>query len=318
MRLKDIYEFVVKEGMNADPRGKEAVAKSLARIKKTYQQLNEKARQEFDQERLTNPYSDSRILTGSGEQKVETVLVGIDIEAGELLLADKLNEKGKKIDLVMSHHPEGKALAGLAEVMDIHSGVLKNMGVPINVAESLMAERIAEVRRKVMPANHGRAVDIAKHLKLAFMCCHTPADNHVASYLQNLLDKAKPDTLEDILDILKAIPEYRQATQEKAGPRIILGSAKRQAGKIFVDMTGGTEGSKDIFQKLSQVGIGTIVAMHLSEEHFHKVEVEHINVIIAGHIGSDSLGLNLLLDKLEQKEKLNILECSGFRRIKRK
>jgi len=318
MTLKDIYAFLVTEGINADPRGKEAVKKNQARIKKTYQQLGKKARLEFDQERLSNPYSDTRILFGSPEQKVKTILVGIDIEAGELLLADKLNQKGRKIDLVMSHHPEGKALAGLAEVMDIHSGVLKNLGVPISVAESLMAERIAEVKRRVMPANHRRAVDIARHLKLAFLCCHTPADNHVASHLQKLLDRKRPDALGDILEILKDIPEYRQATQEKSGPRIILGTPKRQAGKIFVDMTGGTEGSKDIFQKLSSAGIGTILAMHLSEEHFRKVRAEHINVIIAGHIGSDSLGLNLLLDKLEKEQKLDIIECSGFKRIKRK
>ena len=83
-------------------------------------------------------------------------------------------------------------------------------------------------------------------------------------------------------------------------------------------MTGGTEGSKDIFQKLSQAGIGTILAMHLSEEHFRKVRAEHINVIIAGHIASDSLGLNLLLDKLEKRQKFSIIECSGFKRVKRK
>jgi len=318
MTLKDIYEFVVKEGINADPRGKVAVKKSLLRIKKFYQQLNKKEKEEFDIERLSNPYSDTRVLSGKPGQKVKTILLGIDIGGGELLLADKLNQRGEKIDLVMSHHPQGKALAGLAEVMDIHSEILKNLGVPISVAESLMAERIAEVKRKVMPANHRRAVDIARLLNLAFICCHTVADNHVASYLQELMDKEKPDTLGDVLDILKSIPEYRQALQEKAGPRIIAGDAKRQAGKIFVDMTGGTEGSKDIFQKLAQAGIGTILAMHLSEEHFRKVKAEHINVIIAGHIGSDSLGLNLLLDKLEKRQRLNIIECSGFERIKKR
>ncbi len=318
MKLKDIYDFVVKEGINADPRGKERVKKGLSRLKKSYQQLNQRAKQEFDKERLTNPYSDTRILFGPPAQKVKTILVGIDIDAGELLLADRLNQKGRKIDLAMSHHPQGVALAGLSEVMDIHTEILKDLGVSISVAESLMAERIAEVKRKIMPANHRRAVDVARHLNLPFICCHTVADNHVASYLQKLMDRKRPDTLGDVLDILKAIPEYGQAVQEKAGPKIIVGTPRRQAGKIFVDMTGGTEGSKDIFHKLSQVGIGTIVAMHLSEEHFRKVRAEHINVVIAGHIGSDTLGLNLLLDKLAKKQKIDIIGCSGFQRIKRK
>jgi len=318
LNLKDVYEFVVKEGINADPRGALKVNKNLTQLKKSYQKLGKREKSEFDSERLWNPYGDTRVLFGGFKQKIKTILVGIDIEAGELLLADRLKGLGKKIDLAMSHHPEGKALAGLHEVMDIHSEVLKNMGVSISVAESLMAERIAEVKRKVMPANHRRAVDAARLLNIPFMCAHTAADNHVASYLQNLMHKKKPDTLGDVLKLLKAIPEYNDATQEKAGPRIILGDAKRQVGKIFVDMTGGTEGSKDVFQKLAQAGIGTIIGMHLSEEHFRKVRAERINVVIAGHIASDSLGLNLLLDKLQKKTKVNIIECSGFKRIKRR
>jgi putative NIF3 family GTP cyclohydrolase 1 type 2 len=318
MKLKDLYLFVVKEGINADLRGKEVVKKALSKTKKSNEQLNREKKDDFDQEKLFNPYSDTRILFGKPEQEVKSILVGIDIGAGELLLADKLNQRGRKIDLVMSHHPQGRALAGLAEVMDIHTEILKNLGIPISVAESLMEARIAEVNRKIMSANHQRAVDVARLLNLAFICCHTVADNHVASYLQKLFNKENPDSLNDVLNILNGIPEYRQALQEKAGPKIILGKPSRQAGKIFVDMTGGTEGSKDIFQKLAQVGIGTIVAMHLSEEHFRKVKAEHINVVIAGHIASDNLGLNLLLDKLEKREKLNIIECSGFKRVKRK
>jgi putative NIF3 family GTP cyclohydrolase 1 type 2 len=318
MTIKEIYDFVVKEGINTDPRSKQTINKKLSKIKKAYQALSKKEKEEFDKERLTNPYGDTRILFGRSSRKVKTVLVGIDIDAGELLLAERLNQKGRGVDLVMSHHPQGRALAGLTEVMDVHAEILKNLGVPISVAESLMAERIAEVKRRIMPANHSRAVDVARHLNLAFICCHTVSDNHVSSYLQRLIDKQNPESLQDVLTILKSIPEYRLAAQEKAGPRIIVGDAKRQAGKIFVDMTGGTEGSKEVFEKLSCAGIGTIVAMHLSEEHFRKVRAERINVIIAGHIGSDSLGLNLLLDKLKKRQRLNIIECSGFKRLKRR
>jgi putative NIF3 family GTP cyclohydrolase 1 type 2 len=57
--------------------------------------------------------------------------------------------------------------------------------------------------------------------------------------------------------------------------------------------------------------------MHLSEEHFKKVKDANLNVVIAGHISSDTLGLNLLLDNIEKEEKFEIIECSGFRRIRR-
>jgi len=41
-------------------------------------------------------------------------------------------------------------------------------------------------------------------------------------------------------------------------------------------------------------------------------------VVIAGHISSDNLGINLMLDELQKKGSLKILDCSGFRRFSRK
>ena len=116
---------------------------------------------------------------------------------------------------------------------------------------------------------------------------------------------------------MQDIPEYKEAAKNGSGPKILLGSNERSAGKIFVDMTGGTEGAKDIFGSLATSGINTIVCMHLSEEHRKEAEKQKINVVIAGHISSDNLGLNLLLDKVIGKNKIKIIECSGFRRIKR-
>ena len=66
MKLSKLYDFVVREGMAADPRGKEAIAKALARVKREYEALKEKDREFFDKEKLTNPYADTRILNGDG------------------------------------------------------------------------------------------------------------------------------------------------------------------------------------------------------------------------------------------------------------
>ncbi|MCM8763681.1 MAG: NGG1p interacting factor NIF3, partial [Candidatus Omnitrophica bacterium] len=120
----------------------------------------------------------------------------------------------------------------------------------------------------------------------------------------------------DIVEILLEIPEYKLAEANNAGPQILIGDRNKRTGKIFVEMTGGTEGSKDIFSRLAQAGVGTIVAMHLSEEHFNKAKSEHVNVVIAGHIASDSLGLNLILDVLEKRERMKVITCSGFQRVK--
>ncbi len=318
MKLRELYEFVIKRGIETDPRGKEKVQKHLLRKKRSYEELGGKEKKEFDLESLSNPYTDTRVLYGEPDTEVNRILIGIDIEVGEILLAEHLRGKGERIDLVVSHHPEGKAYAKFYEVMHMQSDILHRFGVPINVAEDLLKERIREVEIKVMPVNHTRAVDVARLLDLPFMCIHTPSDNVVADYLQRLFDREKPDTIGDVIDLLKEIPEYQEGARNNAGPVILVGSKERQAGKVFVDMTGGTDGSKGAFERLVQAGVGTIVGMHMSDEYRKEAEKNHLNVVIAGHIASDNLGVNLLLDEVEQVEKIDILPCSGFRRIERK
>src|SRR3989338_4910640 len=112
MKLGDIYEFVVKRGMEVDPRGRELAKQELERAKKIYDELKPEDKESFDKESLVNPYADTRILNGQESTKVKTILAGIDMEVPEIILADRLRERGTKIDLVITHHPEGKALAG--------------------------------------------------------------------------------------------------------------------------------------------------------------------------------------------------------------
>ena len=317
MKIRDIYRNAVQTGMSNDPRGRETALKDLERMRKRYDELKPGEKEFFDQESVENPYPDSRILNGSGEEDVKYMLVGIDIEVGEILLCENLRNRGTSVDLVIAHHPEGSAFANLSSVMYMQSDILNRYGVPINVAEELMDRRIREVERRIMPLNHTRAVDSARLLGIPFICLHTPADNMVVTFLHRLFEEKKPYLLADVVDLLRSLPEYRQAAFNGSGPKIILGNSDRRAGRIFVDMTGGTEGSKDIFHSLSSTGVNTLVVMHLSEDHRKEAENNHLNVVVAGHIASDNLGLNLLLDEVLKGSGVNVLGCSGFQRISR-
>ncbi len=317
MKLREFFELAIQTGMNADPRGRAALDGELQEAKKAYDDLKPEDREYYDIERLTNPYADSRILHGSADAEIRKVLAGIDIEAPELILADRLNQNGAGIDLVLSHHPEGRAYANFYEVMRMQADILNRFGVPINVAENLLEGRMREVERKLLPANHTRGVDAARLLGLPLACLHTPADNMVARHLQALLDREAPRKLKQVLGLIRDIPEYQHARRNNAGPKLLLGSEDQRAGKIFVDMTGGTEGAKETIEKISQAGVGTIVAMHMSEDHRKEAEKHHLHVVIAGHIASDNLGLNLLLDAVANVQSLEVLECSGFKRVRR-
>lgn len=317
MKLIDIYRYVISRGIAKDPRSPVEIRSELDKKRREYSKLKGIDRASFDKESLKNPYADTRILFGDPTKEITTIMVGIDMESSEILAADRLNERGASIDLVMAHHPEGGAWASLYDVMSMQAVVLRKFGIPMEVALDQLKERIDEVRRSLSPANHFRSVDMARLFNLPYMCAHTPADNHVQDYLQRIFDSKRPKKVKDVLSLLKAIPEYSEALKRNAGPKILIGSPEKPAGRVFVDMTGGTEGSKKIFSRLSQAGVGTIVAMHISEEHFKNAKDEHINIIVAGHIASDSLGLNLLLDGLGKKTPVRLIPSSGFIRVRR-
>jgi len=318
MKLKNLYREIVKKGIDADIRSRREIETYLQVSKKKFDKLDKKDKELFDQDSLFNPFADTRILIGEAASNIKSMIVGIDVNGGELVLVDRLREKGKKIDLVVSHHPQGRAYANFYDVMDLQIDVFAKEGVALGVCEKLLEERKSQVARRVSSANHSRSVDIARLLNINFICAHTPCDNLAYQYLRKAIDKNKPTTLGKITDILQAIPEYFDAAKNNNPPRIVMGSKNSRCKNIHLEFTGGTEGPKGIYKELASKGVDTIIAMHQSEEHFKKCKESKINVIFASHIASDSLGINIMLDYLEGKEKLEIYEFSGFRRFKRK
>lgn len=318
LTLGKFYKFAVDWGIRNDPRGEKPVHTLLQKKRKDFEKLDQKQKDFFDKEKFSNPYADTRILHGSANQRIHSVLVGIDIEIAEVLLADRLRGSGRSIDVIVAHHPEGRAMANFYEVMDMQADILNKFGVPITVAEGILQERIKEVERRVLPVNHTRAVDAARLLDIPFVCVHTPADNGVTRFLQKEFDRRRPVFLSDVMDALFEIPEYQNGARANAGPKLIAGSPGSRAGKVFVDMTGGTGGSKEAFEKLVQAGVGTVVGMHIGEDHLKEAKKHHVNVVIAGHMSSDTLGMNLLLDGLVREHgSLDVVACSGFCRISR-
>src|SRR5680860_136761 len=314
MKTIELHALAIKLGIKHDLRGEEKVIKYLKRIKDKYEELPEDKKADFDLEKLKNPYLDSRVLYSNGRE-IKKIVAGIDMETPELLLAKGLGD----IDMVLAHHPEGIALADLSDVMTLQAQVLADYGLPINIAESVIKPRISEVNRSISPANHNRPVQAAKMLGLDYMCLHTAADNMAAKFVVDLIkeNESELETVGDIIKLLQTVEEYKQAKKNKVGPSIFAGSEDSSCGKIVVtEFTGGTSGSKDVYEKMSHYGIGTVIGMHMSEEHRKEAEKYHINVLIAGHMASDSLGMNLLLDEIE-KEGIEVVPMSGLIRVKR-
>jgi len=317
MTIQEIYDLAIEMGIKADPRGSVRVKKILAKRAEEYKKLTPAKKKLFDLESLKNPYSDTRILFGDGSVEVDRIMAGIDAEAAEILLVDRLNQKGEGIDLLLSHHPSGHALAALHEVMDLQIDTFEKAGVPANVAHSLFDLRMQKVKRKISPLNHSQAVDAARLLLIPLMAIHTVWDNLGNYFLEGYLAKRKFETAGDVLDYINEIPEFVESAKGKAGPYLAAGRPTGRAGKVVSFLTGGTNPSKELYMELAKAGVGTIVEMHVPEEAVEELGKLHVNVIDTGHMAADSIGANIFLDELERRG-IQVISSSGLIRVKRK
>jgi putative NIF3 family GTP cyclohydrolase 1 type 2 len=316
MKLIDIYKLAVQMGMDADLRTREEIEVELKRVGDRFKKMEAADQDLFEKDQMWNPYADSRILNGDPSTDVKGILWGIDIGTGEIVLADRLREKGRQIDAAISHHPNGYAHANFYEVMHVQEALMQQAGISINVAEDIVSPRIREVRNAIASSNHEQTVDAARLLNMPFMCIHQPTDILVQRFLEKLMEEKRPERVEDVLKALSVLPEMRFAIKHNNPPEVWVGDRSRHAGKISVKMCGGTAYPKDVYEKLAQAGVGTVICMHVPESHIEEARKNHINIIISGHMASDSLGVNLFADKVEQNG-VEITPCSGLIRIKR-
>ncbi len=320
MKLKTFFKRAVEIGIDADPRSKKQIQKLLKKQLDRSKKLEGREKELFDMERTWNPYSDSRIVAGTGEEEVTTFFVGIDMETPEMLLADRLREKGTPIDAILIHHPEGRALADLDKVMPMQADILESVGVPINISESQLHPRMSRIWRAIHPDNLFRTQRAAELLGFPAVCCHTITDNLVWRLVEDEICKHEFDDLNSIINALMDIPEYLHYAKMGNPPIVVHGNGNARPGKLVAtEFTGGTNGPEEFLESQARAGVGTILSMHVTEKTLEEARKHHVNMIQCSHMASDAIGVNLLLDKIAKEEKrLKTIDASGFVRVKRK
>jgi hypothetical protein len=246
-------------------------------------------------------------------------MVGIDIETPEMLLLDRLRSKGDKIDGVLIHHPEGRALADLEKVMTLQIDLLAGVGVPVNHSEGLLRPRMDKIWRSIHADNLFRTERAAELLNIPAVCCHTITDNMVWSFMEKHICKKEYDDVGEILKAIGEIPEYKQYALKGNPPIIVSGGKSSRQGKVCAtEFTGGTNGPEEFFEAKARAGVGTVLSMHVTEKSLEEAKKHHINIIQCSHMASDSLGVNLMLDVMQKTDpKMSFVEASGFVRVKR-
>lgn len=316
MKLIEAYELAVRTGMEHDVRSKKEIEALLSKELELYESLGERDRGLFDKERLWNPYYDTRFSWGDKDIEAECMMWGIDIETGEVLLADRLREKGRTISAIVAHHPTGSSRVPFPQVIQVQKDLYHKYGVPMNVLDGMMDSRTQEVTRGVLPSNYNQTVDAAKLLGIPIMNIHMPADNCVQDFLTKVMEKGNPQYVGEIIDLLMDIPEFQVSTRYNCPPKIVVGSPKDHCGRVMCKMNGGTSSPKEIYEKLEAAGVGTVVAMHFPENHIEEARKHNIRLVVSGHMASDSIGVNMICDVWERNG-IQVLPCSGLIRVSR-
>ena len=253
---------------------------------------------------------DSGVIYDNGKN-VKRILAGIDMDTTMLMLAKQLG-----FDCVAQHHPGGILNPDISELFGRdHMKKLMECGVPINEAQKLAYERAKESRQRTHSRNLTQMRDAAKLLDISAVAFHTPADMLAERTVQekmNALTERNPRcTVQDIIDELMLIREYSEALPGQQ-PEVWVGTKDSFAGKIYVQMYGVGAPSANEYKAYSDAGIGTFVCMHATKEVIESMK-DHgkSNLVVAGHMASDSLGFNKILDAWEVKG-VEITRISGI------
>ena len=229
-------------------------------------------------------------------RRIRKVLVAIDVGVAELLLARDLG-----CDAVIAHHPAGgRAKLEGYKVFLRHIDQLREAGVPENAAKEAIKPKLRALELQHHPDNYDQTTSAAKRLRMPLVSIHSPCDEIGRKMIQHALKGLDGSSIvKDVVSRIGRFPEFRKAVSKI---EVRLGHPKSKAGKIAISHAAYTNGGYEIAKTYFQNGIGTLSYIHIAESDLTKLASEPSgNLIVLGHIASDWLGINRLLNELEKK-----------------
>src|SRR3989475_11102450 len=230
-------------------------------------------------------------------RRIRKVLVAIDVGVAELLLARDLG-----CDAVVAHHPAGgRARLEGYKVFLRHIDQLRAAGVPEDAAKEAIKPKLRALELQHHPDNYDQTPSAAKKLRMPLVSIHSPCDEIGRRMIQRALKGLDENsTVRDVVTRIGRFPESRKAESKI---EVRLGSPKNKAGKIAISHAAYTNGGYEIAKTYFQNGVGTLSYIHIAEADLTKLANEpSANLTVLGHIASDWLGINRLLDELGKKD----------------
>lgn len=231
---------------------------------------------------------------------IRKVLISIDITVSELILAKNLG-----CDCVVAHHPLGEAIINFHRVLTRHKSLMVQNGVPETIAEEAVSRLIQRIEVRNHAANYSQVVEAARQMKMPLLNIHLPLDEVGRRKMDEVTPKNRNIKVKDIITSLKRIPEFQRARTEI---KLRLGDHESEAYPYAIVHGAGTNGGYPVAKAYFENGVSTIAYIHIDPEELRRLREEKIkgNLIVTGHIASDSIGINVLIESL-RKQGLEVL-----------
>jgi len=240
---------------------------------------------------------------------IERILFGIDLKAAELVIAS-----AQGFDCAISHHPVGgSSTLRFHEVLERHVEQMVAAGVPRDVAEETMRSTVEERRVLSSMTNYDHDPSVARLLGIPYLNVHTPLDEigrrRMAEAAAGLDEGA---TVAELVDCFyETFGEFRNAATEI---EVRVGRPENRVGKVVVSHGAGTNGGQPVAKAYFDHGIDTVIYIHCRPGDAKKLADEfgeRKNLVVTGHIASDSVGINPYVDRLRE-EGLDVTTFSGI------
>lgn len=242
-------------------------------------------------------------VPGSG---IRRVMIGIDIGPAEMLLAKQLG-----FDCVIAHHPAG-FVPDRFSVYQRHVLQMTSFGVPRDMAERMVETRRAQLTATTSTDNYDRTPSVAKLLEMPFLNIHNPWDEMGRRRMQDTVDahiqKYSDATVGSVITALGAMAEFQMA---ETRIEVRAGSAEAPAGRVVVSHGAYTNGGYAVASAYLRRGANTVICIHFPVDDAVRISREGLgNLVVAGHIASDSVGITPFVQELRGRG-LEVICMSG-------
>ena len=237
------------------------------------------------------------------------MLFGIDIDIGELLYA-----RDAGYDAVIAHHPAGDhARMDFGRVVRRQVEQMAAEGIPREVAQAAVDERLGASHRAAHMSNYGAVVDTARLLGVPFCNVHLACDLIGRQAIVDLLRRrdGAGSPVSEVLDWFDEFPEMGAALTR---PEQWVGEPASPLGRWTVAMAGGTNGGYPVFREYWRHGVDTVFAMHCAESDVQRLRAEAPpgkSLVVTGHMATDSIGINRVIAGLEEQG-IEVTRTSGI------